>query len=139
VNNGELFRVQKWSLGEDRWAPIRRSKAFLAGKFIPPFTLKEQSLRALAERIPSEEGAAFDSWKEEVLGVIPRLNHDVLVEFALHLAYDAKCNDKQLWLAIEDAAVSSLHHMNITQVSQLEWATMELKPKQVSARINTLL
>ena len=28
VNNGELFRVQKWSTGEDRWASIRRAKAF---------------------------------------------------------------------------------------------------------------
>ena len=74
-----------------------------------------------------------------MLTVIPKLNHDVLVEFALHLAYDAKCNDKQIWLAIDDAAIASLHHMNITQVSQLEWATMELKPKHVSARLNTLL
>jgi hypothetical protein len=26
VNNGELFRIQKWSVGEDRWASIKRSK-----------------------------------------------------------------------------------------------------------------
>lgn len=139
INKGELFRVQKWSVGEDRWAPIRRSKAFLAGKFIPPFAMKEQTLKALVDRRPTEEGAAFDAWKEEILAAVPRLNHDILVELALHLAYEAKCNDKQIWEAIEDAAVASLHHMNITQVSQLEWATMELKPKQVSARLNTLL
>ena len=70
---------------------------------------------------------------------IPRLNHDTLVETALHLAYDAKINDKQIWRAIEDAAVVSLHHMSLTQVCQLEWATMELKPKQVTPRLNTLL
>lgn len=29
--------------------------------------------------------------------------------------------------------------MNLTQISQLEWATMELKPKQVTSRLNTLL
>ena len=114
VNNGELFRVQRWSIGEDRWSAIRRSKAFLAGKFIPPFTMKEQNLKALVEKRPTEESAEFASWKEEVLGVIPRLNHDVLIELALHLSYEAQCNDKQIWLAIEDAAVSSLHHMTIT-------------------------
>ena len=40
--------MQKWSVGEDRWAPLRRSKAFHVGKFIPPFNIKEQSLKALA-------------------------------------------------------------------------------------------
>ena len=29
--------------------------------------------------------------------------------------------------------------MTLTQVCQLEWATMELKPKQVNSRLNTLL
>jgi hypothetical protein len=57
----------------------------------------------------------------------------------LHLAYDAKVNDHDIWRAIEDASVASLHQLTLTQVSQLEWATMELKPKQVSARLNTLL
>jgi hypothetical protein len=79
------------------------------------------------------------AWKESVLEAIPRLNYNILVELALYMAYEAKCNDKQIWQGIEDAALAGLHHMNITQISQLEWATMEQKPKQVSARLNTLL
>jgi hypothetical protein len=67
------------------------------------------------------------------------LNHDQVVQLALHIAYDAKINDKAIWRAIEDASIAGLHHMTLTQVCQLEWATMELKPKQVTPRLNTLL
>jgi hypothetical protein len=74
-----------------------------------------------------------------MLELIPRLNHDVVINLALHLAFDAKVNEKEIWRAIEDSAVSSLHHLTLTQVSQLEWATMELKPKKTSSRLNTLL
>jgi hypothetical protein len=47
INNAELFRIQRTSLGEDRWAPIKRSKPFLSSKFFPPFDLKENNLRKL--------------------------------------------------------------------------------------------
>jgi len=57
----------------------------------------------------------------------------------LHLAYEKKCNDRDIWRAIENSSIASLHHMSLTQVCQLEWATMELKPKQVTPRLNTLL
>lgn len=55
------------------------------------------------------------------------------------MAYDAKVNDKEIWRAIEDASLAGLHHMTLQEVCQLEWATMELKPKHVTARLNTLL
>jgi hypothetical protein len=51
------------------------------------------------------------------LALIPNLNHDINVQLALFLAYDAKINDKEIWRAIEDAAVASLHHLTVTQVS----------------------
>lgn len=44
INNAELFRIQKSSVGEDRWAPIKRSKPFLTSKFFPPFDIKEGNL-----------------------------------------------------------------------------------------------
>jgi hypothetical protein len=47
VNNAELFRIQKWSAGTDRWASVKRSKAFIAEKFFPPFNLKEGTLLSL--------------------------------------------------------------------------------------------
>ena len=142
-NKAELFRVQRWSTGEDKWAAVKRSKAYIGDKFFPPFELKEGNLRALfADKsvYQSEESTeVYQGWKAALLAGIPRINHDVLVQLSLHLAYDAKVNDKQIWRAIEDAAVASLHHMTITQVAQLEWATMELKPKHVTPRLNTLL
>lgn len=47
IDKAELFRIQKWTVGEDRWQSIRRSKAFIAEKFFPPFELKEGNLKAL--------------------------------------------------------------------------------------------
>ncbi len=61
-----------------------------------------------------EHSEAYQGWKASVLEGIPRVNHDVLIQLSLHLAYDAKVNDKQIWRAIEDAAVASMHHMTIS-------------------------
>lgn len=47
INKAELFRIQKTSVGGEKWAPIRRSKEFLAAKFFPPFEMKEGNLRKL--------------------------------------------------------------------------------------------
>lgn len=62
-----------------------------------------------------------------------------MVQLALHLAMDAKINDKQIWTALEEAAFESLHQMTLTQICQLEWASMELKPKYTSSRFNNHL
>ena len=58
VNNAELFRIQKWSTGEDRWTPVRRSKSFIAEKFFPPFAVKESNLKALLESPEGKEAYA---------------------------------------------------------------------------------
>lgn len=143
VNNAELYRVQKWSTGDDKWAAVRRSKDFIADKFFPPFGLKEGNLKSLFAKREvyesSPDSPVYQQWKDSLLEGIPQLNHDVLVQLALHIAYDAKINDKDIWRAIEDASYAGLHHMTITQVSQLEWASMELKPKHVTPRLNNLL
>lgn len=62
-----------------------------------------------------------------------------MVNLALHLSFDAKVNDKQIWRALEDAALESLHHMTLQQICQLEWASMEQKPKFTSSRFNNFL
>ena len=118
----------------------------MAEKFFPPFDLKEGNLRKLLLDQASKDvynqspdSLEYGQWKSAMIETIHKLNHDVVVQLALHLAYDAKINDKEIWRAIEDTSVASLHHMTLTQVCQLEWATMELKPKQVTSRLNTLL
>lgn len=58
---------------------------------------------------------------------------------SLYLAFEAKLNDKDVWRSIEDASLTSLHLLNITEISQLEWASTQLKPKQTTPRFNTLL
>jgi len=112
---------------------MRRSKSFIADKYFPPFALKEGNLKELLAQREAFEAPAdsqvYLQWQSKLLEIIPRLNHDITVELALNLAYDAKVNDKVIWRAIEDASIASLHHMTLTQVCQLEWATMELKPK----------
>ncbi len=55
--------------------------------------------------------------------VIPHLNHDQLVYLSLHLAFEHKINIREVWRALEDAALASLHLMDLTQVCQLEWAS----------------
>lgn len=67
----------------------------------------------------------YQAWKEKIIEGIPQLNHDVLAQVALQLAFESKVNDKQIWRAIEDASVAVLHHMTLQQVCQLEWASME--------------
>lgn len=52
---------------------------------------------------------------------------------------DLKLNDKQVWTALQDASLAALHLFDTKQVSQLEWASSQLKPKQTLARFNTLL
>jgi hypothetical protein len=58
---------------------------------------------------------------------------------ALHLAFESKVNDLHIWRAIEESALTNLHLMNLTQVCQLEWASLEMKPKHTTARFNTML
>jgi len=70
---------------------------------------------------------------------IPHLNHDQLVYLALHLAFETKLNDKKVWRCLEEAALVNLHLYSVTEMCQLEWATTQLKPKQVTSRINTML
>lgn len=62
-----------------------------------------------------------------------------MVDVSLHLAYDAKINSREIWRAIEDQCLKVFHHLTLLQKCQLEWATRELKPKQTTARFNTML
>lgn len=52
---------------------------------------------------------AYEAWREKVLTVLPNLNHDQVVNLALHLAMDAKLNDKTIWKAIEEEVYKGLH------------------------------
>ena len=79
------------------------------------------------------------AWRDQLLEAIPNLNHDVLVEFTLYLAFEAHYNDLKVWRAVEEACYPILHHLTLTQICQLEWATTNIKPKHVNARLNTLL
>ena len=76
---------------------------------------------------------------QALLEVIPNVNHDQLVDLALYLAFMVSENEKEVWRAIEDACVASLHLMSTKQICQLEWASMQQKPKMTTARFNTLL
>jgi hypothetical protein len=95
----------------------------LADKFIPPFDVPlEENLRSVFADKDADISA-------KLLDIIPNINHDQLVDLSLYLAFEAKLNDKDVWRAIEDASLTSLHLLNITEMSQLEWASTQLKPK----------
>ena len=67
------------------------------------------------------------------------MNHDQIVELALYLAFEAKNNEKSVWRSIEQSVLDSLHLFTLKQICQLEWASAQLKPKRIAARVNTLL
>ena len=98
---------------------MRRSKSFIADKFFGPFDLKESNLRELFAIYDSnlknvdQTAPEYEEWRSKLLEVIPRLNHDVLIDFALYLSYEAKLNDRFIWQALEDAAYPVLHHLSL--------------------------
>ena len=71
--------------------------------------------------------------------MIPKLNHDILVELALYLALERGLNSKEVWRALENSGLESLHLLSLKQVCQFEWASTQLKPKRTSSRFNTML
>ena len=122
INSGELFRVQKTA---DHFDQLRRSKSFIADTYFGPFSVKESNLRSLFieqkavwenEWNQAKPTEAYLAWKEQLLEAIPRLNHNVLVEFALYLTFEAKFNDIKVWRAVEEAAYPILHHLTLTQI-----------------------
>ena len=76
---------------------------------------------------------------EKLLEIIPKLNHDQVVDLALYVAFEAKINEKELWRALEQAALDNLHLYGLEDICRLEWATAQLRPKQTTQRFGTLL
>lgn len=96
---------------KEHWPSIARSKAYLADKFIPPFEVPlEENLHNLFSTKDADVAA-------RLLEIIPNINHDQLVNLSLYLAFEAKLNDKAVWRAIEDATLTSLHLLNVTEIS----------------------
>ena len=72
--------------------------------FFPPIALPlDSNLREVFNDSASTDQA------EKLVEVIPHVNHDQLVQLALYLAFEAKLNDEQVWRALEDACLTSLH------------------------------
>lgn len=137
---GALFRVHKT---KDHWQQVARSKSYIAADFLPPRSLLSSDLKESFEATKAwqepAESTEFAHWKEGLLALIPQLNYDAVVELALYLALEAELNDRQIWRAIEEAALTNLHLYEVKHMCQLEWAVTQLKPKQTSARLDNLL
>jgi hypothetical protein len=62
-------------MGEDRWTQVKRSKAFIADKYFPPFEMKEGNMRNLLSQkdayTASEDSEIYQAWKEKMLEGIP--------------------------------------------------------------------
>ena len=120
INAGELFRVEKT---KEHLENLRRQKPLIAAKYFGPFDLKESNLISLLieqrqvwegeweKEVKSEK---YLEWRQHLLEAIPQLNHDVLINFALYLAFEAKLNDIKVWRAIEEASYPILHHLTIS-------------------------
>lgn len=82
---------------------LRRSKSFIADKFYGPFDLKESNLRHLfyeqkhLYENAEETSPQYTEWRSKLLEVVPKLNHDILIDLALYLSYEAQLNDRFIW------------------------------------------
>lgn len=57
----------------------------------------------------NEDTPEYKEWKEALIEAADKLNYDAVVELALYLAFEAKLNDRQIWRAVENAALANLH------------------------------
>ena len=74
-----------------------------------------------------------------MINVTQKLNYDAVVELALYLAFNEDLNDKQIWRAVEEAALQNLHLYELKHTCQLQWAVTQQKPKYTSARFDNML
>jgi hypothetical protein len=69
--------------------------------------VRESNLRSLLVDRKAEQ--SDPQWQAELVALIPRLNHDVLVELSLHLALEAQIADQLVWETIEEAVYPVMH------------------------------
>jgi len=68
------------------------------------------------------------------------LSASELIELGMHLTFESKITDKQLWRDYENTVLDNLHFYDINQVSQLAWISTSSKPKRTTGTFdNTLL
>lgn len=66
----------------------------------PPFTLKDEALVKIAQRFTDPNNDEKEL-KEHLLQTIPKINYNLIAEFCLHLAFDAKYYEPMIWKTIE--------------------------------------
>lgn len=85
----QLFKVQKT---QDHFAQLRRSKAYIGDIFFPPVSLKNGNLIELFENNQAwkedSESNVFIDWRDSLIDVIPKLQHDALIELGLFLSFE---------------------------------------------------
>lgn len=85
------------------------------------------------------ESAEFLEWKEAMIDLMPRLQYDALIEFAMYTGFEAKVNDRQIWQAFEAAVLDSFHLYDLKQTCQIMWAIKQLKPRYTTDRLSNML
>ena len=86
-----------------------------------------------------EQTEEYLAWREDVVALLPKLGVDTLVELAYYLSFEAKLNDKHIWRAIEDAALTNFHLFDLKKSCQMQWATTQMRPRHVSTRFSNML
>lgn len=93
----------------------------MADLFFPPVALKSNDLLAIFGRPEWREAEAatdaYIGWREDLVALLPRLGVDALLDLAMYLSFEAKLNDRQIWHALEEAALANMHLMDLKQVN----------------------
>ena len=98
---------------DNHWAKVRRSKEFIADDFFPPRAIPLETNLQVIFAEENISAMSDDELEARLLDVIPHLNHDILIDLALYLAFENKHNSKAVWRAIEAGGLEFLHLLTL--------------------------
>jgi hypothetical protein len=133
ISAGELFRVAKPS---NHWENIRRSKSFIADDYFPPIENCgfDPELQKTLEDLAASGND--DAVAEELLQILPNMDHPELINLGIYLAFAPLPNLKSVWREWELRVTDAMHLLSVKQICQAQWACTQKKPKHTTAFFN---
>lgn len=89
--------------------------------------------------LSNKESEEYQHWRQSLLHLVPKLNYDAIIELSYQLAFVSKLNDKQIWSAVENAALENINRYETKHICKLLWSVTQLKSKQSSTYLDKML
>jgi hypothetical protein len=81
----------------------------------------------------------YTSAIDDLLDLLPKLNHKTLPPFILTSFFEISLNDKRVWIAMEQEILNNLHHYTITEICQIAYIATITCPKYTTLNFRQLL